>query len=534
MNWVGYRAFSNLLIICMAIALGFLGACSNSVLDAEIDEHRDLIEISQEESSSSLKSSSSQAKSSSSKKTTTSKSSSSTSKEKSSSSIKNSSSSSKNNSSSSVKSSSSKAKSSSSVKSSSSSSEDSSSSLIESSSVESSSSEMVTLDVLELDDKEYPYADIPRVVIETENRVAIKDRETEIPAKLQIWGEKQPETEILDLTIRGRGNTSWWDMPKKGYKIEFVKKQSMLGMPKDKDWALIANYADRTLMRNYIAYRLSAALGAYYAPRCEFAELYLNGEYLGVYLMTETIKISENRVNIPKNENSYIVEFDKKYKTDEQVVFSDVLLNNGTGKPLRVHDPKNATEKTLETLQKHVESFEEYLKTIEAGEDNEVEGWMNVDEAVKHYWVQEFSKNVDASFSTSVYFSWIKGEKIMMGPVWDFDLGFGNIAYEGYRKPEEWHIRNKYWNIYLFDDKIFAEQVKKKWSDEHHLFESVLDSIDKTSARLKKAVKNNFKRWDILGLKKSWLLESYESYDEVVNDWKNWITKRIQWIDSHY
>lgn len=523
MNWVGSKKLIPLLfVVCIAMAV--FSACSNSVLDAEIDEHRDLIEISQEESSSSLKSSSSQAKSSSSKKTTTSKSSSSTSKEKSSSSIKNSSSS-KNNSSSSVKSSSSKIKSSSS--------ENGLLLLLGSSGDKGSMSDAVFLNVLELDDKEYPYADIPRIVIETENRRSVSNLTTEVPAKLQVWGERQPESEILELTIRGRGNTSWWNMPKKGYKIEFVKKQSMLGMPKDKDWALIANYADRTLMRNYIAYQLSAALGAYYAPRCEFAELYLNGEYLGVYLLTETIKISENRVNIPKNENSYIVEFDKKYKADEQVIFSDVLLDNGTGKPLRVHDPKNATDATLETVQKHIESFEEFLKTIESGMDNNVEEWIDVDEAAKHYWVQEFSKNTDASFQTSVYFSWIKGEKIMMGPVWDFDLGFGNISYEGYRVPEGWHIRN-YWNSYLFDDKVFSSQVKEKWFSEHQLFEAVLDSIDKTSVRLKKAAENNFKRWDILGLVKSWLLESYESYDDVVDDLKDWIVKRIQWIDSQY
>lgn len=108
---------------------------------------------------------------------------------------------------------------------------------------------------------------------------------------------------------------------KKSYKIEFAKKQSMLGMPKDKDWALIANHYDKSLMRNFIAYRLSSALGAYYAPRCEFVELYLNGEYLGVYLLTETIKVSKNRVNIPKDDNSYIVEFDAKYRDDEQVFF---------------------------------------------------------------------------------------------------------------------------------------------------------------------------------------------------------------------
>ena len=77
-------------------------------------------------------------------------------------------------------------------------------------------------------DKEYPYAGISRIVIETEYRKKIKDRETEIPAKMQIWGKASAESEIMDLTIRGRGNTSWTDFHKKSYKIEFEKKKSNL------------------------------------------------------------------------------------------------------------------------------------------------------------------------------------------------------------------------------------------------------------------------------------------------------------------
>ena len=150
-------------------------------------------------------------------------------------------------------------------------------------------------------------------------------------------------------------------MPKKSYKIEFENKQSMLGMPKDKDWALIANYADKTLMRNYLAYRLSAALDVFYAPRCEFAELYVNGNYLGVYLVTETIKKDKDRVNIPKDDESFIVEFDQKYKADEQVVFSDIISKNGKGKPFRIHDPKNASESVLDAVKTHIEDFETYL-----------------------------------------------------------------------------------------------------------------------------------------------------------------------------
>ena len=407
----------------------------------------------------------------------------------------------------------------------------SSSVMYSSSSVKSSSSKALYPESFKPDDKEYPYAGIPRIVIETEKRQAIKDRETEIPAKLQIWGKKEAESEIMDLTIRGRGNTSWKLMPKKSYKIEFTKKQSMLGMPNDKDWALIANYVDKTLMRNYIAYRLSAALGAYYAPRCEFAELYLNGEYLGVYLVTETIKISKDRVNIPKDDYSYIVEVDGKYRSGEQVIFSDVLTTNNKGKAFRVHDPKNATASILDTVRNHIQNFEMYLKTIDVEKDNNVGEWIDVDESIKHYWVQELSKNPDAAFYTSVYFSWRKGEKIKMGPVWDFDLAFGNHYEEEYNLPEKWYIQI-YWYQSLLKDDSYKHSVFEMWNDSRVLFESVVDLVDMTYAKLKHVASNNFKRWNILGETEGMFNKSYDSYDDAVDDLKKWIKERMFWIDS--
>ena len=98
---------------------------------------------------------------------------------------------------------------------------------------ENSSSNKVYPDSFKPNDEEFPYANLPRIVIETENRKKVKDRETEIPAKLQIWGMKEAESEIVDLTIRGRGNSTW-EMPKKSYKIEFVKKSQCLVCQKTK------------------------------------------------------------------------------------------------------------------------------------------------------------------------------------------------------------------------------------------------------------------------------------------------------------
>ena len=390
------------------------------------------------------------------------------------------------------------------------------------------------IDYLPLDDSEYPYAGIPRIVIETDDFREIRDRETEIPAKLQIWGEKAPKSEITHLTIRGRGNISWTDMPKNSYKIDFSKKTNLLGMPHDKDWALIANYADKTLIRNFLMYRLSIKLGSYYAPRCEFVELYLNREYLGVYLLSETIKKGTNRINIPKNETSYIVEFDGKYRKGEQVFFSSALRK---GKAFKIHYPKNISQKSLDSIQNHIENFELFLKNIKSNSRNNLESWIDVQECIKYYWLQEFSKNPDTGifdkFFTSVYFSYIDNDKIKMGPVWDFDLAFGNHPYDSISSTSKWHIRRD-WYQPLFKDTEFQKDVKAYWEINHTIFESVLDSIDFYKNYLKAASKNNFKRWNILGNKGQWLLKKYSSYDEAIDDLKNWTRERLDWINGQY
>ena len=389
------------------------------------------------------------------------------------------------------------------------------------------------IEYLPLNDTEYPYAGIPRIVIETENHRAIKDRETEIPAKLQIWGEKNPESEITDLTIRGRGNSSWVSMPQKSYKIEFKQKQNLLGLPQNRDWALISDYADKTLMKNYLAFHLSESLKAYYTPRCKFIELYINGEYLGVYLLTETIKIGKNRVNIPQNDNSYIVEFDSRATQDEQY-FTSYILNDSLGKKFLVHSPKNASTEALSTINEHIKNFELFLKDMKKKGNYEINHWLDIDEYVKHYWVQEFSKNPDAHFSFSVFFSWKKGDVIRMGPVWDFDLSFGGHSNKTTNSPIGWHIRHQYWNQYLIRDSLFNQASHDFWVKNKETFISTLNTIDSIHAYLQKAADNNFKKWNILSSTKKWYHpRGYHSYDETIDSLKTWINQRIQWIDAY-
>ena len=306
----------------------------------------------------------------------------------------------------------------------------------------------------------------------------------------------------------------------------------MLGMPKDRDWALIANYADKTLMKNYLAYNLSTKLVAYYALRCEFVELYLNKEYLGVYLLTETIKIAKHRINIPENDNSYVVEIDARLREGDQIAHSHILRDDSRFH-FQIHSPKDASQQSLESIENYIQAFETYLANIHNKKNNHVAQWIDIDEYVKHYWVQEFSKNPDADFKTSVYFSWIKNDIIKMGPIWDFDVAFGGYIGERVTSFKYWYIKDAYWNKYLFQDSILKHAVLDYWKTKGPVFSSTLNVIDSIQNVLQQSVINNFKRWDILqSTEFKFHSHSFQTYKDATDNLKNWIEKRIAWIDE--
>ena len=370
-------------------------------------------------------------------------------------------------------------------------------------------------DYIPLDDTNSPYAGIPRLIIETEDRRAIADCETEVPARAQIWGPAAPESEKIDLTIRGRGNTSW-TMPKKSYKIEFVQKQAILDMPANRDWALIANYVDKSMLKNFLMFKLSATLGLYYTPRSAFVELYINGTYNGVYLLTETIKVDENRVNIPKEGESYLAELDFKHKDDEPFVTTSLEM------PIRIHSPKNADDSVLAAFSKKINNFESYLINRQPGDSVGLEKWLAVDDYIKHFWIQEFSRNSDAAFFSSIYFMWREKEPIRMGPVWDFDLAFGGHMNDTMNTPEGWLARDLLWNHFLFKDSTFTSRLNNYWVQNRQVFLAVLDSIDVYSKALADAADNNYRKWDVLS----------STYSDAIDELKDWIKKRSAWIDQ--
>ena len=381
---------------------------------------------------------------------------------------------------------------------------------------------------LPLDDSEYPYANVPRLVIETEDFKQIRNTNEYVPALLQIYGKNSPESAPLPVQLKGRGTSSFNSMPKYSLTLKLGKEEELLDMPKDKDWALISNSADKTLLKNFITLKLYSWLGGNYAPQTRFVELYLNRQYLGVYLLSETVKAGSNRVNIPKNGDSFLFEKTSKIGIKE----NDAIVTTDNKHIFCIKSPKYPdTTKLL----RHLNQWESLLQDHDSSIEDSLDFWLDLDDYLRFYWVQEFTKNSDANFNRSIFITWVYGQPMHYGPVWDFDLAYGNWIFDWVRSPKEWYVRYYGWDKELFQRKKIQAKAMAYWKSNKQAFYQLTDSIAKYAKEMAPVAKNEFKRWPVLKNTENWTYkEAYSSYEESIDSLNSWIRQRYSWIESQY
>lgn len=334
------------------------------------------------------------------------------------------------------------------------------------------------LNYLPIDDSEYPYAGIPRIVIETENHREIKDRETEIPAKLQVWGADAPESEVMELTIRGRGNSSW-GFPKKPYAIKFNEKQAFLGMPKAKKWVMLANYRDRTLIRNAVAFEIARQTSQNWVPQGKFVDVFLNKKFIGNYYVCEKIEVKENRLYL--DTSGFLLEFDTYY--DEVNKFKSAYRNL----PINIKQPKDLSDEKIEYIHNYINSIECSLY----GECSDIDYKTYLDlKSVASFWiVQEVTQNQEIKLPKSVYA--YKDTILKFGPVWDFD-------WQTFSAPPKGLIaKNALWLQKLREKKEFQKIVQNEWALSAEKFQSLVTFIDSLAGYIKTSNEQNFNLWGL-------------------------------------
>ena len=339
---------------------------------------------------------------------------------------------------------------------------------------------------LPFDDSEYPYVGLPRIAIKTEFNKEIEDRENYVNAKFQIFGQDKPESEVYDMLIRGRGNTTWVYYPKKPYAIKFDKKVSLFGMPSAKKWVLLANYRERTLMRNALAFKVASNTDLEWSPKGVFVELFLNGTFLGNYYLCEKVEVKESRVNIDKN--AYLLEFDKNY--DEEYKFRTAINDF----PVNIKNPDNPTAASLAYIQNYVDTVESILYGNMDSLD--IEEYIDLKSFVDYFIVYNISQNYEINHPKSVFMHKDLNGKLTIGPVWDFDYMTFNPSRLGLCCEES------LWYDKLLKNENFISLLKQQWNSYKDAFFKNDVFIDSIADYIRDSNERNYSIWGPLVSKK--------------------------------
>lgn len=378
---------------------------------------------------------------------------------------------------------------------------------------------------------------LPIFKITTSGPVVSKDNYVTGSLNINTNGLFEQETNDITLQIKGRGNSTW-DMPKKPYRLKFGAKAKVLGLGAAKNWVLLANYSDKTLMRNYLADNLSQSLNGDFAPHGIFVEVVMNGEYQGTYMLTEQVEVNANRVNITEmkaGDNSgsaltggYLLELDQRREDPYR------FETNG-GIPFTIKSPDVPGPAQMDYIKGYVQDTENAIFGVNfADPTNGYARYINSDSFINWFLVNELFKNQDAANFSSMFYYKDRDGKLGMGPTWDFDLGAGNVNYSDATNPTGWWVKNGPWFNRLFQDPAFLTKVRTRWQFlKANGIPQMYKSIDDTQAYLTLPAKENFTKWNILNTYVWPNPAIYGTYPNEVAQLKKWLTQRVAWMDSN-
>ena len=375
---------------------------------------------------------------------------------------------------------------------------------------------------------------IPTVHITTEGGKAIDSKDHYVNATFRFEDPSRfyTDEESLELTgrIKGRGNTTW-GMPKKPYRIKLDEKAHVFSRWGNKDWILLANYSDKTLLRNIMAMEISRICGMSWTPMMLSVEVYVNGQYQGVYAFSDHKEIAGHRVNIEVAtetdlEGGYYLELEEAM--DEPVCFKTVWDT-----PVMFHEPEYPTEAQQKYVREWFNGFEHALERVQGEHDDAYRSYIDVPSFINYYIIQEITKNPDGNVRKSTYLTKEKGKPLEMYHVWDFDITLGNCDYTDFEKPEGWQMRYVKWYNQLFFDPAFKKAVVDRWNELYPtLLTQVPAFLDRQHALMAGAESRNFDRWQILGVKVWPNYYYFPTYEQEYAFLKEFYEARLAWLND--
>jgi hypothetical protein len=414
---------------------------------------------------------------------------------------------------------------------------------------------------------------IPVIEISTEDGKGVTDRENYKSCSVSLSNTDEDACfENIDAQIRGRGNSSW-NYPKKGFRLKFDKKRSMLGSDyKAKTWIFVSNYGDKSLVRNMIAYDMSELFsGLDYTVKHECVDVYVDGNYCGMYMMTDKVDVGEGKIEFDKNINSdpektaYILEVGDTNPGEEGV--DHMRIEGDFNRRYKLNfpetdDPAYDPDVHLTYIKNYVE---ECLETINGDDWDRICELIDIDSFIDHYIIQEMFMNKDG-FWRSIYFYKEPNGRLYAGPVWDFDQGAGNVDgfygsgvyettpsididysmtdYGGKEAGVPWIAGVSLWYKGLFKHEEFVELVRVRLGECGPLIMQALEKAttdgsveDSYYTLYADAMERNFEKWDIMG-KKIWpnttKVAEIKTVKGQIDYMREWLIERYDVLCKHY
>ena len=377
------------------------------------------------------------------------------------------------------------------------------------------------------------FTGLPIINLLTDGSVQIDSKEDYVEGDVSLDGRRDFESlSDLSMKIRGRGNSTWFIHPKKPFQMKLSEKSAFLGMPEDKKWLFLAEYSDKTMLRNTMAFELGYMSNLDWTPAGEFAEVYLNGEYNGTYNITQKVEASSNRVAL--GDTGYLLELDQLDRIDPDDVYFE---SRATEKfIINIKEPElNYGSEEFRYIENLIAEFEGALFGANFQDENAgYKKYINLESFIDWYLISEITKNVDSQWYSSIYLNVMPGEKIKMGPLWDFDLAFGNTDYADTQYYEGWWVKFNPWYERLFQDPAFTQMVKDRFIYFKVNEDLIIQKIDEYAEKLKWAQAENNNKWQTMGAYVWPNPVIYDTYQEEVDHLKNWYLARMQWLEEAF
>lgn len=354
---------------------------------------------------------------------------------------------------------------------------------------------------------------VPLVTITTDEYMEeIPDKINYQTARINIRGFGEFEDFEGEVSIRGRGNSSWKYWDKKPYRLKFDKKQQLCGLNKAKSYVLTANWTDVSLMQNPMAAFLAKMLGLPYTNTFIPVDVIFNGSYRGSYLLTNKPGINAGSVDIDE-EKSVMWELDDSY--DEDFKFMSPIYNL----PVMLKDPDMDAERFEYWKQ-------DFIAMEEAVSRGEVEEWIDVDTYARYRTVYTILYNKEIGHPKSLMLYKTEGGKYQFGPIWDFDVALGYLFDEDLSYTDK-EIRYDIWlpklmtaieknkrcqELLTYYFKYFLENEQLLWDYVEELEPQIRNS----------AIRNNIK-WKTRG-----------DWEDNVEKMKSWLHRRIEILKTKY